>query len=148
MRAVPQSAGAPSPRRGDRRKPRAKSGPAPTAGPLASAPWLRSCMIGRSDAQSSTVRLMNYQAYQAQADMIAPWRMAAKTALAILAPLQPAMPEGIALRGVAAGCELIARAALSHERPPYGIASVMLDHRAVEVSEEVAHATPFGSLLH
>jgi poly(3-hydroxybutyrate) depolymerase len=88
---------------------------------------------------------MNYQAYQAQADLTTPWRLAARTALALL---EPALAESFALRRLAASCELVARAALSHERPAYGIATVMVESREVVVVEDVAHATPFCSLLH
>jgi len=56
--------------------------------------------------------------------------------------------ESIELRRVAAACELLSRAALSHERPAYGIETVMVENREVAVVETVAHATPFCSLLH
>jgi poly(3-hydroxybutyrate) depolymerase len=49
---------------------------------------------------------------------------------------------------VAAACEFVARAALSHERPAYGIDTAMVESREVAVVEEVVHATPFCSLLH
>jgi poly(3-hydroxybutyrate) depolymerase len=91
---------------------------------------------------------MNYRAYQAQADLTMPLRMAAQTTLALLAPFEAALAESVALRHVAASCELVARAALSHERPAYGIETVMVENREVAVVEEIAHATPFCSLLH
>src|SRR6202011_1706582 len=37
---------------------------------------------------------------------------------------------------------------LTHERPAYGIDSVMVGQQLVEVREESAYSTPFGSLLH
>jgi polyhydroxyalkanoate depolymerase len=43
---------------------------------------------------------------------------------------------------------LIARAGLTHARPPYGIDSVTVGNREVAVSEEAAEVTPFGTLLH
>src|SRR5471030_736445 len=91
---------------------------------------------------------MNYEAYQAQADLTVPWRLAARTALALLAPFEAALGESMELRRAVAACELLARATLSHERPAYGIATVMVECREVAVVEEVAHATPFCSLLH
>jgi poly(3-hydroxybutyrate) depolymerase len=94
------------------------------------------------------MRRMNYHAYQAQADLTMPWRLAARTALALLAPFEPMLAESDALRRVAASCELVARAALSHERPAYGIDTVMVENREVAIVERVAHATPFCSLLH
>jgi len=91
---------------------------------------------------------MNYQAYQAQADLTLPLHMAARTILALLAPFEAALSESIELRRVAAACELLSRAALSHERPAYGIETAMVESREVAVVETVAHATPFCSLLH
>src|SRR5258708_26358764 len=47
-----------------------------------------------------------------------------------------------------ADCELMARAKLTHRRPPFGIDTVMVGNREVAVREEAAHVTPFGTLLH
>ena len=91
---------------------------------------------------------MNYQAYQAQADLTMPWRLAARAALAMFAPFEPVLADNFALRRATAACELFAGAALSHERPAYGIETVMVENREVAVVEEVAQATPFCSLLH
>jgi len=44
--------------------------------------------------------------------------------------------------------EMISRFHLSHARPDFGIASVMVGNREVAVTEEVAMALPFGNLLH
>jgi poly(3-hydroxybutyrate) depolymerase len=43
---------------------------------------------------------------------------------------------------------LIARAGLTHTRPPFGIDTVTVGNREVEVHEEAAATTPFGTLLH
>jgi poly-beta-hydroxyalkanoate depolymerase len=53
-----------------------------------------------------------------------------------------------ALRNVAAACELITRASLSHARPAYGIDSVRIGNRDMAVTEEPVDASPFGTLLH
>ena len=53
-----------------------------------------------------------------------------------------------ALSNLTAAYELIARAGLTHARPPYGIDSVMVGNREVAVTEEAADVTPFGTLLH
>ena len=53
-----------------------------------------------------------------------------------------------ALSNLTAAYELIARAGLTHARPPYGIDSVMVGNREVAVREEAAAVTPFGTLLH
>ncbi len=53
-----------------------------------------------------------------------------------------------AMRNLTAVYELIARAGLTHTRPPFGIDSVTVGNREVEVREEAAASTPFGTLLH
>ncbi len=90
---------------------------------------------------------MLYQAYQAQADVMMPVRALAATALSAAAHAVPGLNHG-AIRNLTAAYELIARAGLTHTRPDYGIHSVMVGNREVEVSEEAAHVTPFGTLLH
>jgi poly(3-hydroxybutyrate) depolymerase len=91
---------------------------------------------------------MIYQAYQSHTDMLWPYKAAA---LAI----GPVLHEGgwwgrlpMALRKVAAACEVFALASLTHRRPAFGIETVIVDGRETAVREEVACATPFGSLLH
>src|SRR4030095_5670255 len=49
---------------------------------------------------------------------------------------------------LAASLELISRSSLTYHRPAYGIDSVLVGNRELEVTEEVTFATPFGSLLH
>ena len=53
-----------------------------------------------------------------------------------------------ALSNLTAAYELIARAGLTHERPPYGIESITINDRDVAVTEETSDVTPFGTLLH
>ena len=52
------------------------------------------------------------------------------------------------MRNLTAAYELIARAGLTHHRPPFGVDTVMVGNREVEVREEAALVTPFGTLLH
>ena len=52
------------------------------------------------------------------------------------------------VRNLTAAYELIARAGLTHERPPFGIDRVMVGNREVAVTEEPAQVTPFATLLH
>jgi len=89
---------------------------------------------------------MLYLAYQMQSDMMVPVRtwagMAAHSATSPLVTYHPA------IRNLSAVYELIARAGLSHTRPPYGIGTVVVGNREVEVWEETAARTPFGTLLH
>jgi polyhydroxyalkanoate depolymerase len=56
--------------------------------------------------------------------------------------------DGTVLRNLTAAYELIARAGLTHHRPPFGITSVTVGNREVAVQEEAALKTPFGTLLH
>jgi poly(3-hydroxybutyrate) depolymerase len=88
-----------------------------------------------------------YQTYQNQTDLTQPWRSGAASALKYL----NLVPQGVSDRLVArlaAALELISRSSLTYKRPPYGIDSVQVGNRQLAVTEEVVHATPFGSLLH
>jgi polyhydroxyalkanoate depolymerase len=89
---------------------------------------------------------MLYLAYQTQSDIMVPVR--AWAAMAVAAGGSSLLAENSATRNLTAAYELIARAGLTHARPAFGIGSVTVGNRAVEVSEEAATATPFGTLLH
>jgi len=89
---------------------------------------------------------MLYLAYQTHADLMAPVRSWALAGLSALGPWANG-DASTPLRNVAAACELIARATLTHERPAYGIDSVRIGNREVAVTEEPLAATPFGTLL-
>ena len=78
---------------------------------------------------------------------MAPVRAVAATWAAALAPLDAGASETFALRGFAAGCELLARAGLSHHRPLFGIRSVAVGSREVPVQEHAADVTPFATLV-
>jgi poly(3-hydroxybutyrate) depolymerase len=90
---------------------------------------------------------MLYQTYQNQVDLTQPWRSGAASALKYL----NLVPQGVSdmlVGRLAAALELISRSSLTYKRPPYGIDSVQVGNRQLAVTEEVVHATPFGSLLH
>jgi poly(3-hydroxybutyrate) depolymerase len=90
---------------------------------------------------------MLYQAYQNQMDLTSPWRTGAAAALKYL----NLAPQGVSEKAfgrLAASLELISRSSLTYHRPAYGIDRVMVGNQEHEVTEEVAFATPFGSLLH
>jgi poly(3-hydroxybutyrate) depolymerase len=90
---------------------------------------------------------MMYQAYQNHMDLTAPLRTGAAAALKYL----NLVPQGISDRlfgRLAVALELISRSTLTYTRPAYGIDRVLVGNRELEVVEEVAFATPFGSLLH
>ena len=92
---------------------------------------------------------MLYQAYQAHCDIMGPVRALAASAAGRLGGRLFAGTAGTpALRNLTAAYELIARAGLTHERPPFGIDRVTVGNREVAVTEEPAHVTPFGTLLH
>jgi polyhydroxyalkanoate depolymerase len=91
---------------------------------------------------------MLYAAYQAHSDMMGAVRMLAGMAARSFGHSGIAVPGHGAVRNLTAAYELIARAGLSHTRPPYGITHVTAGNREVEVREEAAHVTPFGTLLH
>ena len=91
---------------------------------------------------------MLYAAYQAHADIMAPVRaLAGLAGQAIGIPIA-GMPGHGAVRNLTAAYELIARAGLTHKRPPFRIGHTTVGNREVEVREEAAHVTPFGTLLH
>src|SRR4030081_409034 len=90
---------------------------------------------------------MMYQAYQNHMALTAPWRSGAADALKYL----NFVPQGVSdkvFRRLAAALELISRTSLTYTRPAYGIDKVLVGNQELEVKEEIAYATPFGSLLH
>jgi poly(3-hydroxybutyrate) depolymerase len=88
---------------------------------------------------------MLYSMYQAQSDLMAPWRAWADLTNAAFRGLGA---ENVLFRSIAAGAELVSRAGLIHRRPPFGIESVRIGGEDVPVTEEAALTTPFGTLLH
>ncbi len=91
---------------------------------------------------------MLYHTYQTHNDVVRPLRTLAKSALPALnlAVAGPVRVRGV--RELAAACEVFALAALTHKRPDFRIRSITLGGRDIVVNEEVAHTTPFGTLLH
>src|SRR5262249_28698382 len=93
--------------------------------------------------------LVLYAAYQAHDDLMAPVRAfagVASRALTAWSECSPVASPGA--RMLAAGSEMLAHAQFTHERPPFGISSVRVAGRSVQVEEQVVAATPFGSLVH
>jgi polyhydroxyalkanoate depolymerase len=91
---------------------------------------------------------MLYQAYQAQSDIMGPVRALAKMAAGSVGAKLNGSVRPSPLSNLTAAYELIARAGLTHARPPYGIDSVKVGNREVAVTEHAADVTPFGTLLH
>jgi poly(3-hydroxybutyrate) depolymerase len=91
---------------------------------------------------------MIYQMYQAQADMLDPLRMMARTSSALLRTITPSQPYGIALRHINAALEVFGHAGTTHKRPSYAIDKIMVGNSLVSIEENVVLSTPFASLLH
>lgn len=91
---------------------------------------------------------MIYAAYQAQADLFDPVRMAARFTRRALGTSLNGFGETPFMRNFTAALEMVERAGLTHARPSFGVDRVPVGNREVEVREEVALELPFGSLLH
>src|SRR6516165_6495849 len=89
---------------------------------------------------------MWYQAYQNHLDLTKPWRSGAVSPPRYLNLVPKGIPDRVLAR-LAAALELISRSALTYSRPAYGIDRVQVGNRELQVTEEVVHVTPFGSLL-
>jgi len=92
---------------------------------------------------------MLYDLYQAQADFLIPFREAARFGAGLAQLWETgccARPP--LLRHLRATWSLFAEAGLTHRRPSFGIAAVDIGNRVVDVVEEAADDTPFGTLLH
>ncbi len=90
---------------------------------------------------------MMYYAYQAYSDLMEPVRAAARLTQGLLQHSPGPLGDMMAFRHLAAGCEMLTRATLTHHRPPYGIDRVKLGKREVGIIEEATLVTPFGTLL-
>ena len=90
-----------------------------------------------------------YEAYQAQADALAPIRWMARTAERFLnqQPFPPLAHHPM-VRSAAAACEMVARAGMWHERPDFRIATAEVAGERVPVTERVVARHPFCNLLH
>ena len=91
---------------------------------------------------------MLYQAYLAHSDMLLPVRSLAGVAMRAIGQPLAGLTDNAVLRNLTAVYELVARAGLTHDRPPYRIDSTRVGNRDVAVTEEAADVTPFGTLLH
>jgi len=91
---------------------------------------------------------MRYQAFQAQADMMAPIRLAAQLGQSMLALYPPSLRAWPNVSHLAAGLEMIGRSGLTHKRPHYGFTEVRVGDESLAVREEAAASTPFGDLIH
>src|SRR5581483_6636352 len=91
---------------------------------------------------------MLYAAYQAHADALAPVRLMADAARGWLTQPWPVLGGHPLVRSLAAACELVSRAGMSHDSPEFGLRETTVNGRPVEVREEIFRRHPFCRLLH
>jgi poly(3-hydroxybutyrate) depolymerase len=91
---------------------------------------------------------MLYDAYQAQQDLLAPFRAAAGLLRIALGDTMVGPVANRLFRGVSAAAEIAGRSRVIHERPPYDIGSAIVAGTAVPVREEITLALPFANLVH
>ncbi len=92
--------------------------------------------------------VMLYSVYQTSDDLLAPLRLFADAARAMLQGPWEHFSRQLIGRHALASLEMIARFRLTHHRPAYEVDSVVVGNAEVAVSEEAALVTPFGTLLH
>jgi poly(3-hydroxybutyrate) depolymerase len=102
--------------------------------------------LSRDGSRHRGLGALLYLAYQMQSDIMAPVRR--WVAAAASSGSAPVLADNPALRNLTAVYELIARSGLTHMRPPFGIDSITVGGREVEVREKAAARTPFATLLH
>jgi len=90
---------------------------------------------------------MLYESYQAQEDLLAPWRSLAVASGEVLQKLPASMQDWPFVRTAMAGAEIAPLTALRHTRRPFEIDSVEVGGRQVAIREEAVRASPFGTLL-
>ena len=90
---------------------------------------------------------MLYDAYQAQQDLLAPFRVGAELFRTALSQGWQG-PAAYWTRGLAAAAEMVTRAQTVHERRPFDLVAPGPDGRPRRIAEEIALALPFGDLVH
>ena len=90
---------------------------------------------------------MIYSAYQTQEYVLNPMREAAMMAAPVFLGYGSTAGGFQPLRRMAAACEVITLARLTHKRPAFGIESIVSGTRELAVTEEIVHTTPFATLL-
>ena len=90
---------------------------------------------------------MIYFAYQAQADMMWPFKAFARGALPVLNDQLLGLTQLSLVRELAAAYDVFGLAELTHRRPEFAINSVICAGREVAVTEEKVCVEAFGTLL-
>ncbi len=91
---------------------------------------------------------MIYHLYQANTDLLDPFRLVAKSTSRFMRKPWPGTEHSFTRKFVAAALDLMADSGTTHARPAFGINAVRVGNRLVEVREEATFSTPFGTLLH
>ena len=89
---------------------------------------------------------MMYQAYQAQSDLMWPLRTLARMSAPMLLDPTFGLAGQPSLRRAAAACKVLELAEVTHKRPAWRIADVMVKGELVPVTEEEVKVTPFATL--
>ena len=96
---------------------------------------------------SETRSSMLYEMYQAQRDWTAPANAMATFTSRWMDLLPEPWTDNPPMRFFSAMNEMVARSRLHHSRPEFGIGSVTVDGRSIDVHEETVASTPFCSLV-
>jgi poly(3-hydroxybutyrate) depolymerase len=111
-------------------------GPAAALDATPIARWRTSCWVDR----------MVYHAYQVHADLLWPVRRMASLAAPMLVDETFGLGGHLPQRQLAATCEVMRLADVTHRRPDWGIAEVESEGRRCEVIEQEVARTPFATL--
>jgi len=90
---------------------------------------------------------MLYDVYQAQSDLLAPWRAWAGLTSALYRETYAGPRANYMFKGIAAAAEIINRTHLIHERPAFAIDTIEIAGASIPVTEEKVFETPFATLL-
>jgi poly(3-hydroxybutyrate) depolymerase len=89
---------------------------------------------------------MIYHGYQTHSDLMWPLRALARAAMPMLVDPTLGLGGHLPQRQIAAACEVMRLAEVTHRRPDWGIASVSVDGQPVPVVEQVVLHEAFGTL--
>jgi len=92
--------------------------------------------------------MLMYDTFVAFDDLLSLPRRLALGAAAAFPHLPPKLNSLDAVRHLAAGCEVFARATISHDRPPFDIGTTVVNGTERPVHEQVELSTAFCDLLH
>jgi poly(3-hydroxybutyrate) depolymerase len=91
---------------------------------------------------------MIYHLYQANMDLLDPIRQVAKSTSQFMRKPWPGTEHNFTAKVVASALELMSDVGTTHRRPSFEIDTVRVGNRLVEVRDQAAFSTPFGTLLH